>query len=62
VPPFSNEFKPTTQPPLSLLDLYNPENEELLYNELLEVCNELQLSDTSQEAEVYTREQAKSPA
>ena len=37
VPPFSNEFKPTTntiQLPPSLLDLYNPESEELLYTEL----------------------------
>jgi len=68
VPPFSNEFKPTTntiQLPPSLLDLYNPENEELLYTELLEVCDELQLSVPPQEVqniELYTREQAKSPA
>ena len=68
VPPFSNEFKPTAntiQLPPSLLDLYNPENEELLYTELLEVCDELQLSvrpEEVQNIEVYTREQAKSPA
>ena len=68
VPPFSNEFKPTAntiQLPPSLLDLYNPENEELLYTELLEVCDELQLSvrpEEVQNIEVYTQEQAKSPA
>jgi len=68
VPPFSNKFKPTTntiQLPPSLLDLYNPENEELLYTEVLEVCDELQLPITPQEVqniELYTREQGKSPA
>ena len=67
IPPFSDNFKPianTVQLPPSLLDLYKPENEELLYTELLELCDEVQLSVTSQEAqnfEVNTREQAKSP-
>ena len=68
VPPFSEQFKPTKvdiELPPSLLDLYKPDNEELTYTELLEVCDELQLCITPQEAnkiEAYTREQTKNTA
>ena len=68
VPPYSDLFKPsstTIKLPPSLCGLYEPDNEELTYTELLEVCDKLSLTITQEEAnliERHTRNQAKNTA
>jgi len=68
VAPFSDKFKtvlPVINLPLSLRDLYRPESEELTYQELLAVCEQVTITISDQEIgviEAATHEQSKSTA
>ena len=68
VSPYSDLFKPNSKTcslPPSLRDLYQPQNEELTYAELLEVCEQVIISVNNEDVtkiEMYTRDQIKSSA
>ena len=61
VSPYSDSFKPnskTSNLPSSLRDLYQPQNEELTYSELLEVCEQVMISVDNEDVtkiEMFTR-------
>jgi len=62
-------FKPTSAtiklPPSLCELLYKPDNEELMYTELLDVCDEVKLTITEEEAnliETHTHNQTKNTA
>ena len=68
VSPYSDSFKPnskTNNLPLSLRDLYQPQNEELTYDELLGVCELVTINVNNEDVtkiEMFTRHQNKSSA
>ena len=68
VSPYSDSFKPnskTSNLPLSLRDLYQPQNEELTYDELLGVCELVTINVNNEDVtkiEMFTRDQSKSSA
>ena len=68
VSPLSDKFKtvsPVINLPSPLRDLYQPENEELTYPELMAVCEQVMLTITEEEirtVEEATRHQSKSTA
>ena len=68
VSPFSDEFKPVAPVnnlPFSLNNLYQAQNEELAYSELIAVCEQIKLSITEEEVaaiEAATRDQSKNLA
>ena len=68
VSPYSDAFKPkskTSNLPSSLRDLYQPENEELTYSELLEVCEQTVINIDNEEVtkiEKFTCDQNKCSA
>ena len=68
VSPFSDDFKPilpVNNLPPCLRDLYQAQNEELTYSELIAVCEQTKLTITEEEVaivEAATRNQAKSTA
>ena len=69
VPVHAEEFNPTSAaiklPPSLCELLYKPDNEELTYTELLDVCEEVALTITDEEAdniETHTRNQARNTA
>lgn len=68
VSPFSDSFKPnskTSNLPSSLRDLYQPQNEDLIYSELLEVCEQVMISIDNADVtktEMFTCDQNKSSA
>ena len=68
VPPHSDLFKPTStivNLPSPLPELYHPQNEELTYTELLEVCDQVTIMITGEETakiEAFTQSQSKNSA
>ena len=66
VSPYSDAFKPkseTSNLPSSLSDLYQPQNEEITYSELLEVCEQMVINVDNEEVtkiEMFTCDQNKS--
>lgn len=68
VSPYSDAFNPkskTSNLPSSLRDLYQPQNEELTYSELLEVCEQMVIIVDNEDVtkiEMFTRDQNKSSA
>ena len=66
VSPYSDAFKPkseTSNLPSSLRDLHQPQNEELTYSELLEVCEQIVINVDNEEVtkiEMFTCDQNKS--